>query len=290
MFINFVGELENTFATTFCRASNLMAYIRDTPLDIIRRLGEAIPSARSREGKTTDFHNLLGEHSFSHEFDEFLQRRLKAKPNASLDKLTHDLFVQYLNTHCSDCKSVFVTKGNSLNKIQVTPSIWSLEKVFFSGFWYRPVYPRQSVPSPNEPFSPHADSHVLIKTSTDVELLPCCIQEIFAHKRGDPHTKKPIIEMFLVVRRYVELGSEDLKFDFWRKYITGGGRLYYDVFSEEPHIVKVVDIVSHFAKTPLTGEDIPGLSRQCIHVLPLNWVIIFFFSRKMHAIILFIIA
>jgi hypothetical protein len=83
----------------------------------------------------------------------------------------------------------------------------------------------------------------------------------------------------------MELDSEDLEFNSWRKYATGGGRLYYDVFLEEPHIVKV-----HFAKTRLTGEDIPGLSRQCIHVLPLNWVNTFFSLSKMHAIMLFTLA
>jgi hypothetical protein len=245
-------------------------------LDIIQRLRECIPSVFSREGKT-DFHNLLGETSPAREFDQYFHSRLKSSPNARLDKFTHDLLVQYLNdNHSYHGEAVFVTMGNSIDKIRITPSVWSLDKVVSCGFWYRAAYPRQSTPSPNEPFAPHADSHVLVQTA-DSGLSPCSIQEIFAHKRGDPHTKKPIIEIFLLVRRYTELNQEDLKLDCWRQYTMGGGFLYYDAFATKSHIIKVDDIVAHFAKTPLTSEDIPGLSGQCIHVLPLNWVSINFF-------------
>jgi hypothetical protein len=41
----------------------------------------------------------------------------------------------------------------------------------------------------------------------------------------------------------MELDSEDLKLDFWRKYSTPGGRLYYDMLSKEPEIVRINDVI-----------------------------------------------
>lgn len=73
---------------------------------------------------------------------------------------------------------------------------------------------------------------------------------------------------YLFVTPYEELSAADAVHDHYRAYPYVGGRLYY-----EDHLPGVIitpeQVVSHFARTPLT---MPGILKPCVHVLSLDKV------------------
>jgi hypothetical protein len=259
--------LENTFAQTFCRAGNLKAYITHTSSDIIGGLKRSFATMFEEGGKHAEFNNILGD---TYEDTESWLPKTMRSPPSKLDAVTHQSFVDFLNRSHPEKK--YVIKENAYGKITVTPLIWSLDKARHSGFWYRSVYPRKVPLTPNDTFSPHPDSHILVKTSEDRELVPASIQEIFFHKHGREQSMTSMQGVFIIFRRYLPLEHEDIEKDHWKRYPVGGGRVYYDQLASNYEFARIGQIVSHFAKTPLTSNDISGLTKQCIHVLPLNWV------------------
>ena len=195
---------------------------------------------------------------------------IRNKPVDKLDTRTLHLLVTFLNERSSRQLYSAEWSRTEADKIILLPSVWRLGQLRRKGMWYRSVQPSKSPNNLGQIFAPHPDSHVMLRNGASIE--PYSIQEIFAHEHPLSPGVAPSMEIFLVVRKYVELHPEDIKFDYWRKYSIAGGKLYYDRLDNSPKLAGPNDIVCHFAKTPFEVEEFPGIQGLPMHVLPLNWV------------------
>ncbi len=73
---------------------------------------------------------------------------------------------------------------------------------------------------------------------------------------------------FFVTKPYLQLDTADAKLDPYCKFIFAAGQLIYEDCGD-PVVVSLVEVICHFAHTPFTPTNI---SKQCIHVLPLDRV------------------
>jgi hypothetical protein len=236
-------------------------------------LKDAFASVFEEEGKSASFNHLLGDAQDSEVNDSSWIEKIMTAPSSKLDAATHQLFVDFLNkTHPTQNEVKYIAKGSAYGKITVTSSVWWLDKIRHGGFWYRSVCPRNSPLTTKDIFSPHRDSYVLIKTPEDSKPIPSSIQELFFYKHGRDPTVKSVQGIFMLFRRYLPLEHSDIQKDYWRTYPIGGGEVYYDQLAPYAEFASADQIVCHFVKTPLDPPDISGFTRQCIHVLPLNWV------------------
>jgi hypothetical protein len=73
---------------------------------------------------------------------------------------------------------------------------------------------------------------------------------------------------FFVIKPYLPLDEADSQFDPYRKFLIAAGQLVYEDCGDL--LVRTLDTLScHFAHTPYKS---PNISKQCIHVLPLDRV------------------
>jgi hypothetical protein len=258
---------------SFCMAANLKGLVADSKAEAIQDLREAFQSAFSGDTKGFLLYDLLGLESNTGDRSQ-LEEALAGAPRKRIEAGTVQLLSDCLNARYTDPHTqapYVLSKDRSTGRIPLEPEAWSLTQCRRGGIWYRRVRPTESAWEPEEAFSPHRDSHVLAKFPSHSSPTPCSIQNIFAHRHATPGNKEPIVEIFLIVRRYLELLPADIKFDHWREYPIAAGRLYYDTLQEQAEIISFKDVVAHFAKTPYQPAELPGLQRPCIHVLPLNW-------------------
>ncbi|KAF7789598.1 hypothetical protein EIP86_000544 [Pleurotus ostreatoroseus] len=113
----------------------------------------------------------------------------------------------------------------------------------------------------------HKDSNILFSVAEPPRERAGKIEVLFCHTRLSDHGD--VTESFLIVRPHLELNDKDSKHDPYRQYKWAGGRICYDRTEPTPAIIRPSQILSHFAKTPMTIE---GIAEPCIHVLPLNRV------------------
>ena len=74
-----------------------------------------------------------------------------------------------------------------------------------------------------------------------------------------------ISETFLIIRRLVPLGDQDMLHDHYRQFGWCGGFLCYDRYYEVIEAVRPTSFVCQFAKTSMSVE---GVAEKCAHVLP----------------------
>jgi hypothetical protein len=73
---------------------------------------------------------------------------------------------------------------------------------------------------------------------------------------------------FFVIKPYLPLDVADSQFDPYRKFLLAAGQLVYEE-CDDLLICAFDDVFCHFAHTPYRS---PYISKQCIHVLPLDRV------------------
>ncbi|RPD52519.1 hypothetical protein L227DRAFT_514717, partial [Lentinus tigrinus ALCF2SS1-6] len=116
-----------------------------------------------------------------------------------------------------------------------------------------------------------ADSHVIYRTSstTTKRLALGRVDRLFVHKRrcsdGQFHH-----QVFAVLRQYLELDEEDVKYDPYRRYPGLRASLIYDALSNDVEVIPMRDIIAHFVTCPYAAGD--AISKSCMVALPLDQV------------------
>jgi hypothetical protein len=268
-----LGELETTLMRGFCLGANLKAYVTDsTDVEAIRDLRKDFESAFFSDAQGTLLHDLLGLESnggiatISH-----VEKMLRNAPRDKLDSMTEQLLVDCLNKRYPHPQDIYIRSNQRMDgHSSVDPEAWSLTQWTEGGVLYRRARPSRSTWSEDEVFSPHKDSHVIVRF--DNCSAPCIILDLFAHRHVIPKKDSPEVECFAIIKRYLDLAPNHCALDHWRCYPVSGGSLYYDELYDQVDIVHIKDITAHFAKTPFSPGELPGIDRPCIHVLPLDWV------------------
>lgn len=93
------------------------------------------------------------------------------------------------------------------------------------------------------------------------------IARIFLHTRTCNGAL--VTEPFILVDVYEPLSGDDENHDPYRKWVDIHTRLYYNAFQKESRIIRLEDIVSHFAAFTYTPT---ALARECIVVRNLDRV------------------
>jgi hypothetical protein len=181
--------------------------------------------------------NLIFNDSMKLDVD---QTKENTRP-VSLPHQYHKLLQQWLHKHDQEIKSV-PNRGITVSKFRRF------------GQWYH-----TAVSSPR-------DSCILYKDSTSTQAGQ--IRDIFTHTRCRKDGSEAT-ETFVIIDVYKHLSPTHAAFDLYRNFTDVAGQIYYNEFSVEPVIVPCGAVLSHFICTP---EDVPGIDKQCIHVLPLDKV------------------
>ena len=93
------------------------------------------------------------------------------------------------------------------------------------------------------------------------------IDSIFHHTRLEGET--PMTETFFLVDEYAQLSVENQLHDPYRKFLDGNTWLCYNRFRMDKRLLRLSDIVSHFAALEYTPEEI---GEACIVVRSLDRV------------------
>ena len=113
------------------------------------------------------------------------------------------------------------------------------------------------------------NSYVIFKSPHDQPWSAGCIQMIlYLPIRGTTYGP------FFVIKPYLPLNLADARFDPYRKFPSVAGKLVYED-CRDLVVASFNDVLCHFAHTPFMSMNI---SRQCIHVLPLDRVCAKFLS------------
>ncbi|KIJ24110.1 hypothetical protein M422DRAFT_56537 [Sphaerobolus stellatus SS14] len=263
------GEFEKTLMRTFCIGARLKALVADGHLESLSEVGDVFQSTFADNHTGSLLYERLGLESRTIN-EQPLQ--LSKPQDTTLDSKMLLILVNTLNLQYDVGGKIY---GTSLqcgpNIIPLDPRVWNLRECEIDGLKYRPSLSPTIDISANSRLFAHRDSHILVRFSDSDKIIPCSIQNIVAHRRISVMDEKTLIETFLIIRRYVELEPEHCAFDFWRAYKYGAGRLCYDLLADDPEIISLNQVISHFAKTPFPANAIAGIDRPCIHVLPLNW-------------------
>lgn len=124
-----------------------------------------------------------------------------------------------------------------------------------------------------QPFSSSpGNSNVMFQMPGSHHTSPGQLSRIFLHKRLHSDGTK-VEETFLVILPLAPLTPQDVKRDNYRRYKNAGGALYYDRYEPFVHVLRPVDIVSHFAKSKVRLLGMKE-NESWIHVLALDRVCI----------------
>ncbi len=116
------------------------------------------------------------------------------------------------------------------------------------------------------------NSFIIFKTTTGVGNAPKAyagqVNKILLHLRrvenGEVKT-----EPFLVVRSYKALSPAHSAHDPWKVYPDLDAKLYYNKYSQIPHLIPFENVISHAAAYVFTPEDI---GKECIVIKGLDRV------------------
>ncbi len=93
------------------------------------------------------------------------------------------------------------------------------------------------------------------------------ISKIFLHARKKDG--ELFVEPFLLINAYQPLSASDAAQDPYRRWPDINTSLYYNRFEQTPRVVRMADVISHFASHVYTPEDI---AQECIVVRNLDRV------------------
>ncbi|KAI0324440.1 hypothetical protein GY45DRAFT_1262843 [Cubamyces sp. BRFM 1775] len=250
------GEMESTFMKTSCRAANLRPLLRDTR--IASALPEFLDVLRSISGddeRGMRLESVLRNASAPVIPD--LVRSGSGGRSAMLSEASYAAFLLKLNLEADGPLYVdptCTTKGEGQRYLP--RDVREHGDIIINGMHYRTKD------------SSSRDSNIQYRSGSNRALCTGQILNIFTHRRkiasGDF-----IEETLLTVSKLQELTDEDARVDTFRKFPYVGGCLYYDGIVDEAVIIRPLDVQCHVARTPLR---IPGITRACVHILPLDRV------------------
>lgn len=71
---------------------------------------------------------------------------------------------------------------------------------------------------------------------------------------------------YALLRRYEQLSEDDVASDYYRKLSHCGYLVYNNLTTDDYTVAPISDIITHFA---FTEREVPGITRECLHILPL---------------------
>jgi hypothetical protein len=112
------------------------------------------------------------------------------------------------------------------------------------------------------------NSYVIIGSYPDAEWCAAQITEIIVQPRQGAILEDSF-DLVVVLKMFSMVNEHDASHDFYlaQNRHIGVGSLFYKKAQPQKQLANIQDIVCHFSCNPL--PKIPGISRDCIHVLPL---------------------
>ncbi|OSC99340.1 hypothetical protein PYCCODRAFT_1479872 [Trametes coccinea BRFM310] len=108
------------------------------------------------------------------------------------------------------------------------------------------------------------DSHVTFRSRAG-SVLAGKIHEIFLHQRDEGSGL--IVEPFLVIKAFRQLSPVHTASDPYRQFSDLNTHLVYNEFDDDTHVIRLSDIISHFAAYRYTPD---GIGRECVVVRSLD--------------------
>ena len=268
------GELEMTFMNQVCRAANFRALLRhdeiQEALEEVVDIYDKLYSEDNRGTRIVDTLRLAGDVAGPHIFDAEqapikvlrLDKKIKipgAPFQSLLALLNNDArqdesiqpFLKEELEYCYYADSEIKMKGSSQQFLSRNAFLGS--EVLMDGVRFTSFHKTKNC-------------YVIIHRDNG-SVHAARIADIIIHKRRTTHEDK-IEEPFILVEQLEDLAQPDVDNDLYRRYEHGGGFLCYDHYLP-PEFIRPEDIVCHFARTPMI---FPGITKPCIHVLPLDMV------------------
>ncbi|KAH9849302.1 hypothetical protein BC628DRAFT_1300549, partial [Trametes gibbosa] len=252
------GEMEGTFMKTSCRAANLKPMLQDPRVAV--DLEEFLKVYGDVSGE--DERGMRLESVLRSNDAPFVVPDLSSPGNSGRESaLSSETYIALLDRLNAESSTLLFVDPSVTAKQHhqryLSHTIFNHSDIIIHGIHYRPQL--TSSRDSNVQFHPHPDSLVAQAGS---------IQSIFTHRRK-LRNGEFVSETFLAVKHLVELSGSDVQKDNFRKFPHAGGRLHYDEYAREVHVVRPQNILCHIAKTPLR---IAGITKACVHVLPLDRV------------------
>ncbi|KAH9936457.1 uncharacterized protein B0H18DRAFT_818538, partial [Fomitopsis serialis] len=247
------GEIELTYMKTTCRASNLRALLQEPEIrGTVEEFVDAYDGLFHANKRGTKFRDsMLG--MGSPRAEGVPGRRMRV---VMVDDRAFRALLALLNQDAG--KDVYAdARDIGSNRLQLYNRVVDCASVHISGVSYKPDS-RSS-----------KDSNIIFQLSSD-NRVSCAgrIRQIFQHTRRDSRNEKTT-ETFLVVDRFEELSTDDIRWDHYRTFPHVGGRLCYNKIKPDVLVIRPAQVLSHFAKTSVC---VPRISHECVHVLPLDRV------------------
>lgn len=242
------GELELTFLKSFCRGGNLKALLsRDELSDTLQEIQTTFRQHFGSEFRGTLMNDLLalGALETATETATWDPKRREESLSASdplycllLDRINQDatplMFHSYDN---------FSPLGYALD-----PAIQSHDKLKAKGVIFATAkYSR-------------ANSLILFRSAVDRHARAGEVQQILVHAHPGPNGDIRT-EYFLAVKPFQELTQDEATFDPYRCFPLLDTKLYHDKLSSSTFVIKICDIISHFASCPYTSPILKGSFR-----------------------------
>ncbi|KDQ06169.1 hypothetical protein BOTBODRAFT_181838 [Botryobasidium botryosum FD-172 SS1] len=225
------GQMEQTVFQTFIRGSALRTLLHHEKFPKeLRSLQEPFDKAFSGDIRGTLLNDILSSQKST---------RVKFKPG-HLQRLPTSLMSAF---------------GSWAADFTVSNPPKSLKSVFVAKFDLKGVVFATHEENPK-------NSYVIFLEDTSGEPMAGRIKYAFTDPRN-PESDN----LLLAMECWMPLGRKHAKFDYYRQYPVGGGRLYYDSFEAELRIVPTSSVISHVARTPYECEKI---GTPCVHILPLD--------------------
>ncbi|KAI0323532.1 hypothetical protein GY45DRAFT_1264415 [Cubamyces sp. BRFM 1775] len=271
------GELEMTMMVQSCRAANLRPLLRSPVVARhMQDLSNCLKATEKNKRRGMRFDAILRSVAPAPDLPQGEPYR-GIRP-AALDSAVYIALLSRLNADEAHAYVDERTSSKRHNQVFLSSIAKFCATLEISGVHYKPH--RRSA----------GDSNVIFRHPATRQAHPGRIEQIFQQTRRRPGGQE-VTETFLVVKQLQELDVADAAKDPYRKYPGVGGCLYYDAYQEKPVVLRVQDVVSHFARTAMdhliiprpSDHDIedPGsggssasstFSSRCVHVRPLDRV------------------
>ena len=229
-----LGELEQTLLTRFCMSQDIRILMQTANLSpILSQLQLAFSKALESDTRGT-FWNDLWAFTPDEQFTALSKSKEAPLPRWIREKLIKGKLGGIATRHCP--YACLTLESLTFRGMRFSIATNSLGNSYI-------VFNRKS--GNNDPWSAGS------------------IQMIF-HLRIDETTHGP----FFVIKPYLPLNTDDSRFDPYRKFLLAAGQLVYEECGDLV-VCTLEEASCHFAHTPY---KCPNITKQCIHVLPLDRV------------------
>jgi hypothetical protein len=236
MSISSLGELELTFMRSFCRGSNLRALLsrQDVP-EVIQNLKPVIATHFGLDTRGTLMNDLLAMESRDTSFElPFVSR---VSPNTSPSILPHPHYLLLVARLAKNYPNApgFLPE----NRIYPQEKIEAHGAIFTTADF--------SVSNSQILFTPFENYRHVGQIAT-----------MFYHNHQHPHSGEIVTELFLLVKPFGTLATNEAALDPYRKFPLLDCQLYRPDVSVDPIIIRGSDVISHVAVCPYESEEIGG--------------------------------